>query len=242
MNDKITVIVNADDFALNERCSEAIAEAFRLGLVSDTTMVANGDYLLGAKALAEKYGFADKIGIHFNITEGNPLTKGISGLSDFVTNGRFNKSYDILRKLSPEEETAIYDELRAQVEALLSVGISLTHADSHHYIHNAPYIAPIAARVCEEYGIRKIRLSRTDSDFKAWARSRGFITTEHFIRLRDIDGNLPNNTEILVHPDFDKNGALIDRYGVKDGYPFGAEIPDLKKLRGFVFSDYRTLF
>ena len=34
-------IINADDFGLSESATNAITEAFRKGLISDTTMLAN---------------------------------------------------------------------------------------------------------------------------------------------------------------------------------------------------------
>ena len=55
----------------------------------------------------------------------------------------------------------------------------------------------------------------------------------------DLDGALPpDSTEIMVHPDYDKNGVLIDRRGMEDGYPVGKPLIDLRsekeiELRGF---------
>ena len=66
------IIINADDFGLNKSCSQAIALAFSEELVTDTTIMANGEYFDDAVKLAEKHGFFDKIGIHLNITEGKP--------------------------------------------------------------------------------------------------------------------------------------------------------------------------
>jgi predicted glycoside hydrolase/deacetylase ChbG (UPF0249 family) len=39
----IKVIINADDFGLNSLCTAAICQAFEQGLITDTTMVANGE-------------------------------------------------------------------------------------------------------------------------------------------------------------------------------------------------------
>ena len=41
-----------------------------------------------------------------------------------------------------------------------AAGIKINHADSHHHIHTGVFIAPIAARVCREKGIDKMRLHR----------------------------------------------------------------------------------
>ena len=41
--DECAVIINADDFGQTESCTRAIYEAFQKGLITDTTMVANGE-------------------------------------------------------------------------------------------------------------------------------------------------------------------------------------------------------
>lgn len=41
--DEYAVIINADDFGQTESCTRAIYEAFQKGLITDTTMVANGE-------------------------------------------------------------------------------------------------------------------------------------------------------------------------------------------------------
>lgn len=40
--DECATIINADDFGQTESCTRAIYEAFQKGLITDTTMVANG--------------------------------------------------------------------------------------------------------------------------------------------------------------------------------------------------------
>ena len=233
------VIINADDFGMNESCSRAIARAFFEGLITDTTMMATGEYFDKAVLLAKERGFSDRIGIHFNLTEGTPLTQGVCSVQAFVRDGRFCKRYEWNHDLTEEQAQAVYDELCAQVEKLKKAGIGITHADSHHYLHNAPYLAPIFVKVCREFGIKKIRLQRNlgagerSSDRNAYYREQGFRMTKYFARLRDLEHiAVPDDTEILVHPDFDKNGRLIDRRGTADGHPIGAPLSDLKK-QGF---------
>ena len=249
------VIINGDDFGMTESCSLAIAKAFELGFITDTTMVANGDYFDEAVAFAREDGFSDRIGVHLNITEGEPLTENIKSLPDFVTDGCFNKSYDGSRELNAAEREAIYLELTAQVERIKSAGISVTHADSHHYVHNMRYIAPIAERVCAENGIRKLRLHMDmgaslkgdPADIAAYnsgLRDRGFITADHFLRLRDAGEALSGasgTAELLTHPDFDKNGRLIDRTGMADGYPSGEELTGFFKDTTFEKLSYKEL-
>ena len=243
------VIINGDDYGLNERNSRAIADAIDRGLITDTTMLANIEYFGEAVRMAEERGFTDRIGIHFNLTFGEPLTEDVKACPAFVTDGRFNKQYNRLTPLSKAEKAAIYKELTAQVEKIERAGIKINHADSHHHIHTAVFIAPIVAKVCREHGITKIRLQRNLGNISAvkrfvkkrynrWLMKQGFTTTRYFAYVIDIaDGEIPDNTEIMVHPDYDKDGVLIDRRDMDGDHPIGYELPDYRgdnvKLRGY---------
>lgn len=249
----INIIINADDYGLNEHCTRAIAQAFREGLITDTTMMATGEYFDEAVELAKEQGFIDKIGIHLNLTEGEPLTEDIKSCPRFVTDGRFNKEYNRNKKLTGEEKAAVYKELTAQVEKIQSAGIQITHADSHHHIHTGIFIAPIAVKVCKEHGINKMRLHRNLGQISAikrfvkkrynrWLHRQGIISTNYFAYPVDIENaDIPDKTEIMVHPDFDKDGVLIDRHGVEDGFPIGTKLPDLRAERKVTLKGYAAL-
>ncbi|MBQ3285557.1 MAG: ChbG/HpnK family deacetylase [Ruminococcus sp.] len=244
------VIINGDDFGMNERCSRAIAQAFAKGLITDTTAIANGEWLEDALQLARDNGFSDKIGVHLNLTEGKPLTEKICGFTDFVTDGYFNKrAMTLNRELTAAENDAVYAELEAQILRLKNAGIFITHADSHHYIHNLPCLLSVVVRVCRKHDINKLRLRKNlpDADaeinaYNATLRARGFITTDYFGRPEDILGReIPDSTELLVHPDFDRDGELIDRRGMSDGYPIGDRFPDIGRMNGVELIDYSLM-
>lgn len=236
------VIVNADDFGMNESCSRAICEAFRLGLVTDTTMMANGRYFDEAVRLAKENGFFDKIGIHLNLTEGEPLTEEIKAFPEYVRDGRFHKQRDMTKPPTRELESAVYAELRAQIEKLRDAGIAITHADSHHYVHTTESVIDVAVKVLKEYSIRKVRLRLNLGDvpdteksevINQRLRNEGFVTVKHFVKLAHTkQSGIPDNTEILVHPDYDRYGRLIDRRGVENGCPVGEPIPKLNTALG----------
>lgn len=249
----MSIIINADDFGLNEHCSKAIAQAFKEELITDTTMIATGEYFDEAFSLAKEQGVIDKIGIHLNLTEGEPLTEEIKSCPRFVTDGRFNKQYNRSKPLAADEKAAIYKELTAQVEKVQRAGITITHADSHHHIHTGLFIAPIAVKVCKEYGINKIRLHRNfgqissikrlvKNKYNNWLHKQGITTTDYFAYPADIENSeIPDNTEIMVHPDFDKDGNLIDRLDVENGFPVGYRLPDLKAERNIELKGYTDL-
>ncbi len=247
------LIVNADDYGLSPHNSRAIAEAFRKGLITDTTAMATGEWLDEALALAKEEGFFDRIGIHFNLTEGIPLTGEMKNCPAFVENGRFHKHPDRLHPLTKEEENAVYKELSAQVKRLTDAGLTLTHADSHHHIHTGPFLIPIVLRVCHENGIEKIRLHRNLGKIKLYKRivkkrfnnrlhKNGMKTTEYFGSLADaLLCGIPGVTELMVHPDYDANGLLIDRVEFRDGVPCGKALSRLEQFSDEEKIDYRSL-
>lgn len=228
------VTINGDDFGMNESCTRAILGALCEGLITDTTMMANGLFFDEAVQMAKEYGAADRIGVHFNLTEGRPLTSGIMALPLFVKDGEFHRAFlHQPRELNKSERKAVLAELSAQAERLRSIGVVITHADSHHYLHTYRALAPIFAEACHHCGIDSIRLNRTlDTpahprvtagriNNRFW-REQGLKTTAQFGRYTDLfHTEIPECTEILVHPDFDKEGRLIDRTAMIDGIPSG---------------------
>ncbi len=247
------IIINADDYGLSVSSTEAILSAFRENLITDTTVLANGEDFDNAIQKAKDVGITDKLGIHFNLTEGKPLTKDICRFPEFVSNGEFHGKINRTKRLTKAQRRAIYTELTAQINKLLTVGIMPNHADSHHHIHTAIFIAPIVARVCKENGIKKIRLHRNigcisklkqivKKAYNKWLSNKGFITTEYFGSLEDAKiTEITGATEIMVHPDIDKNGELIDRADFIDGYPAGKKLVLPKGVKQEELMGYNTL-
>lgn len=221
------LIINADDFGLNKSCTRAICEAFKKGFITDTTMVANGQAYQEAVDSIQKYGLQKKIGIHFNLTEGVPMTDEIKQYESFCQDGKFHGKINRLKPLSKAEKVVAYNELDAQIRRLEDDEVCITHADSHHHIHTAVFIAPIIIRVCKEHGINRIRLHRNIGNlkyykriiknlFNAWLKCNGFITTKLFGALKDVEETLEKKAvhslvEVMVHPEYDKHGVLIDK-------------------------------
>ncbi len=222
-------IINADDFGFDESCTQAIYEGLKAGLFTDTTMVANGGALSLVKKLVENDPLLkNKIGIHFNLTAGAPLSEKMMNNSKFVTDGTFNKYF--LRHsmyyvhLSSIDKESIYEELCVQVEKVNSI-VPITHADSHQHTHMAFYLLPIYMKVCKKYGIRKVRIKKNvekplyktlvSNFYRTILRKNGFITTDYFSNIKEYkNGQLGGVSEMMIHPDYDSNGILIDRIKV----------------------------
>ncbi len=243
------LIINADDFGLTQSCTEAIVEAFRKNYITDTTMMATGV----AFDIALKYAKSEldgKVGIHFNLTEGKPLTESIASFSEFCANGVFHKHINRYKPLSAEAKKAVYEELSAQANKIQAAGVNIAHADSHHHIHTAPFIAPIIFRVCKEHSIQKIRLHRNIgaiSGYKMLMKKaynkivhKQFVSTDYFGSMEDAKAGLPDGVvEIMVHPDFDNIGNLIDREGAEC---IGAPLSDIERIiEGNILTSYKEL-
>ena len=236
------IIINADDYGFNKSCTDAICEAFSKRLITDTTMMANTDAFDYAVKRMKEENLNGKIGVHFNLTEGVPLTEGIKKIHAFVEDGVFRCKLRKFRfkPLSKTEKRYVYEELTAQIERIEKSGIQVSHADSHHHVHVAAFfVTPIVLQVCKEHGIDKIRLYRNYGDMpftKSILKNRinsklirsGFKTTKYFGSFNDIEKyGLKDGLEIMTHPDFDSSGILIDRADVENGQPFGKPLADL---------------
>lgn len=235
-------IVNADDFGLTESCTKAIAEAFRQGLISSTTACANGEAIEEAYRIAKENGFLHCVGIHINLTEGSPLTVGMKNDPFFCENGIFHGQINRLKKPGKGTLANLDAEVAAQIERLRELGFPITHADSHHHIHTAIFLTATIERVLKRYGIGKIRLHRNlgavqfykkivKDRFNKNLQKQGFATTEKMGSLEDL-ARMPevagaHLTEIMVHPDFDTQGVLIDRLDYAEGSPTGRPLADL---------------
>ena len=255
------IIINADDFGMTESCTNAIYEAILKGLATDTTMVANGAYVEPAIEMAQEEHLRNKVGIHFNLTNGSPMTTDILSCSRIVQDGFFlNKGEELKRlRLTSHEKKAIYTELTAQIEFLQGKNIKLTHADSHHHVHNSPDILKIALKVCREHKINKIRILRNvniSNPIKAVAKTclnldikkiHRFAGTDYFGSLDDYQSIHEVHRgiyEIMIHPDYDSAGALIDRTAYINGIPHGKvlahEMAVISDMEQNSYSDIRV--
>ena len=234
------LIINADDYGLTESCSKAIAEAFTENLISSTTVCANGEYVKQALELAKEKGFFECIGIHINLTEGKPLTQEIANDSFFCKGGSFHGHINRFKKPTKKQLDEIKEEVTAQVERLLALGYKISHADSHHHIHTCVYFEETIKDVLFAYGIKKIRLHRNIGKIpfykkvvKNWynknLRKQGFVTCQYFGGVEDFSPNIKTRAtcEIMVHPDYNSQGMLIDRVLQNEEGNFGDLLKDV---------------
>lgn len=155
------LIVNADDFGMAPGINRAIVEAHQRGIVTSTSLLANGAAFADAVEVARgEPGLG--IGVHLNLTEGRPVAREPEVPTLVDDRGMFRhgpSSLAIGLALGRIRLEEIEREMCAQVRKVLAAGIRPTHLDGHKHIQMLPQIFPLAARVAREYGVRAMRCS-----------------------------------------------------------------------------------
>ncbi|MGH9786619.1 MAG: ChbG/HpnK family deacetylase, partial [Terriglobia bacterium] len=152
------LIVNADDFGYTRGVNRAIVEACRSGIVTSTSLLANGAAFDDAVETARTEPRLD-IGCHLNFVEGTPVSPAEQIPHLVRRDGSFLKPWRLaarlLRGAVPESE--IEQEAGAQIEKLLRTGIRVSHVDTHKHTHTYPAVARAVARAARRHDIRWIR-------------------------------------------------------------------------------------
>ena len=153
------LIVTADDFGLTEGINKGIIDACRKGIVTRTSIMANGEAFEHAISLAKQIKTL-KIGVHLTIVDETPTNPPYKIKSLVTSNGKLLNKYNfltkyILRRISLNE---VYTELESQIQKVLSAGININHIDSHQHLHMLPAIFKQTIDLANKYQINKIRI------------------------------------------------------------------------------------
>lgn len=149
------VIVNADDFGLSACANAVILGAFQAGVISSATAMANMPAFVPACMLARHPLLEGRIGMHFNLTCGRPLSQGILQRPNFCdAAGEFDfKPTRSCLWLSRQDRQAVLQELEAQWQHCLDNGLRPSHLDSHEQVHNIWPVGEIVARFAARQGV-----------------------------------------------------------------------------------------
>ena len=202
------LIVNADDFGFTRGVNEGILRAHREGIVTATTLMANGPAFEHAVELARENPALD-VGCHLVLVGGQSLAAPGRALPESV---RALATAVLLRRIP------IYDELAAQVRKLIDAGIHPTHVDTHKHTHLLPQVLNAVLRVAREFRIPWIRRTLVvpvvRRRFDRLIRSNGCHAAGHLAGfqltgrfgiedlVRLIHALPPGLTEFLCHPGY----------------------------------------
>lgn len=153
------LIINADDFGLTEGVNQAIIDLAAIGTLSSTTVMVNMPFANQAIKLKECPSFS--IGLHFNLTEGKPISNVQKCSSLVDAEGNFYTYSTFIKKLKNGaiKQEHILEELQAQYNKLTEIlNCSPSHIDSHQNIHKQMQVAKILIHFSNQKAPQKLKL------------------------------------------------------------------------------------
>jgi hopanoid biosynthesis associated protein HpnK len=156
------LIVNADDFGFTAGVNRAIVEAHTRGVVTSSTLMANGRAFDDAVRLA-KTAPALSVGCHIVLIDGAPvcdakLLPSLASTDSGTAHFRDGlKSFAVRALAGRMNAREIEAEAIAQIRKLQSAGIRVSHVDTHKHTHLFPAILRPLLRAAKACGVTAIR-------------------------------------------------------------------------------------
>lgn len=150
------LIVTADELGLSSKRNQGIVDAHTRGIVTSASMLAYGPAFREAVKIAKGLPKLD-IGIHLNLSEGEPLVLGHKSIVN--PSGVFwgRQEARIRARERKFDLREVEREASAQIECLKSAGIKVTNLSSVDHIHIRGNLAESLALVCRKHAIRCFR-------------------------------------------------------------------------------------
>ncbi|MBP3963352.1 polysaccharide deacetylase family protein [Paenibacillus lignilyticus] len=132
-NDRL-LIINADDFGLCHSSNKGIQKLLEGGIVSSATIMMPCAWAREAAVWSASHTLLD-VGVHFTLTsewdvmKWGPVYRGGSTESLVTGEGYFHRDSKSFERRADTEQ--VKQELIAQVEMALHMGVNVTHADNH---------------------------------------------------------------------------------------------------------------
>lgn len=173
------LIVSADDLGWTAGVNRGIAEAHRKGLVTSTSLLANGRAFDSALEVARANPELG-VGVHLNLSDGRPTAPAgkVAGLLNRA--GELGAGPESLllriasRSISVEQVEREWD---AQICKVREAGIAPTHLDGHKHVQMLPGFFEVAVRLAKKHGVRAIRVSHEESKLRSALSSAGDQST-----------------------------------------------------------------
>jgi len=163
------LIVNADDLGWTDGVNRGIAEAHRNGIVTSTSLLANGGaFADGVKTAQELPGLG--VGVHLNLSDGAPVApagevRTLLGEGDLFAGGPVSLLLRLTTKRLDLGE--VEREWDAQIRKVRAAGLDPTHLDGHKHVQMLPGLFAVAVRLAKRHGIEAVRIAHEASPLRA---------------------------------------------------------------------------
>lgn len=157
---KTPLIITGDDFGHSEAVNRAIIEAHRDGVLTSASLMVNERAANDAVRLAKAHPSL-AVGLHLVLVLGRAALPPAEIPHLVDSEGNFRRS-PLLAGLhyyfSSAAQLQIRREMRAQFDKFVATGLPFSHVDGHTHMHMHPTIFTHLIELCEEYGVRRLRI------------------------------------------------------------------------------------
>jgi predicted glycoside hydrolase/deacetylase ChbG (UPF0249 family) len=185
------VVFHADDFGMSDTVNQGVLAAFRDGLLTSTSILANAPFAEAAcRAWPElvdeqrsgtlpsgeiRREMSDPalpfdLGIHLNLSQGCPLTANNypEELLDRAGNlPGIGATFKRLKRATSGQLVAVKQEFAAQIEWMCDHGLRPTHLNGHQYVELIPQVTAMIPELLRRYSIPVVRVARESGLFRS---------------------------------------------------------------------------
>ena len=153
--------MNADDLGFTSGVNRAIVEAHSRGVVTSSTLMANGPAFAEATQLAKTVPRLS-VGCHVVLIDGEPVLSvaEIPSLTIRTATPRFRdglKTFAARAIAGRMDAGEISAETAAQIRKIQATGIAVSHVDTHKHTHLFPKVLQPLLRAAADCGVRAVR-------------------------------------------------------------------------------------
>lgn len=194
---EMRVALHADDLGFSPAISGGILDAFRHGLLTGASVMANGPDAAAALAawtaleaerqagslpsLSSRSALDDPprpfdLGVHLNLSQGRPLTGAGFPAALRDGEGSFAGLATFARLMLPSagrHAAAVRRELDAQIGFVRDHGLRPVRLDGHQYCELTPLVGEIVVDLAARHGIGAVRVAREPGAIGTLLLSRG---------------------------------------------------------------------
>jgi hopanoid biosynthesis associated protein HpnK len=157
---RIPLIINGDDFGYSEAVNRAIILSHGAGVLTSCSLMVNERATRHAVELAKSNPNL-AVGLHLVLVLGRAALPHAE--IPHITDSQGNFTISPFRAgvqyyFSPAARLELRREMRAQFERFAATGLRFSHVNGHAHLHQHPVIFDELIRLCEEFGVRRVRV------------------------------------------------------------------------------------
>jgi hopanoid biosynthesis associated protein HpnK len=156
------LIINADDFGLSSGVNRAVEQAWKEGILTQTSLMPGGEAFDEAVEIAHRNPRL-QVGLHLTLVQGRPVLEpekipGLVGADGCFPDNPVLVGMKLF--FDPTVRLQLRNEIEAQILKIKATGIPLSHIDGHLNIQMHPTVFSILAGLMARYDITSFRTTK----------------------------------------------------------------------------------